>query len=516
MSEISILLAEDNEDHRVLLLRALERGRRRLRVTTVNSGAEFLREATGGQFDCMILDYNLPDYRAPELLEKSREARGGCPAVVISSSEEQQVVIQSLRSGGVDFVPKMEAMRGGLLWGRVEACILEARRRVLDRRRHERRERHLAEISETDPLTGLGNRRYLQRCLSERRWENDRRGTAGCVILDIDHFKAVNDTYGHQVGDEVIRRVAGVLESLSRPGDTAVRYGGEEFLLIRPSNSFSELWYWAERIRERVGREAVMVGQVPVRVTVSAGLVARQSESVGKVMIQRADEALYEAKRRGRDQVCSWEMSQIGKRLSLVGERGAPEDRLRSFLSECRGLLGPTQWEHVTDHSEEVSRLAGRIAGLMCLDGDTARRVRLAGLLHDIGKCYIPEPLLAKPSGLEVDEQRLMSMHAEFGARLVTDLVGDELVAEMVRHHHARFDDGVDQEEPEDGDVSLGARIICTADALIAMVTDRSYRLGMSTDAAKRELWRERGRQFDPEVVDAALWTEPTRVRNAA
>ena len=132
---IQLLLAEDNRDHQSLLLRALTRGRPFVQVTIVDSGAEFLRTLSCERFDCAILDFNLSDYRADELLELARPNLKACPTLVISSSQEQEVVIRAIRGGGADFVPKMSATYGDELWSRVEHAIGLAMRKRAGRRR---------------------------------------------------------------------------------------------------------------------------------------------------------------------------------------------------------------------------------------------------------------------------------------------------------------------------------------------------------------------------------------------
>ena len=159
----------------------------------------------------------------------------------------------------------------------------------------------------TDELTGLFNRRYLSARLGEeiaraRRYSSD----LSAIMIDLDHFKAVNDTYGHQTGDEVLRSVSVVVSQTIRPSDIAVRYGGEEILVVVTNTDIRGALYLAERLRSNISGLQVRVGaSESVRISVSLGVSSLSREDDQTVsLVNRADEALYRAKRQGRNQVC--------------------------------------------------------------------------------------------------------------------------------------------------------------------------------------------------------------------
>lgn len=161
--------------------------------------------------------------------------------------------------------------------------------------------RHLAS---TDPLTGLANRRQLDDALREALAGH--RPTC-LVMLDIDHFKAVNDTHGHPAGDQVLRQLAEILAELAGPGTLAARFGGEEFAIILPLGAVREAVAVAERIRARISQSPVPVRPTGQRlsVTASLGVALASPGELPAQLIERADAALYEAKRGGRNRVCS-------------------------------------------------------------------------------------------------------------------------------------------------------------------------------------------------------------------
>lgn len=158
----------------------------------------------------------------------------------------------------------------------------------------------LVELSVTDKLTGLKNRRYLQEQLEAhvRAYDEDRRPFS-LLLADIDHFKKINDTYGHQMGDRVLERMAGILQAQSRQGDIAARYGGEEFVLVLPGADIAESKAAAERIRQAIAEAAWEVGAL----TASFGVATVQPEDTEATLLHKADEALYASKAGGRNRV---------------------------------------------------------------------------------------------------------------------------------------------------------------------------------------------------------------------
>jgi len=159
----------------------------------------------------------------------------------------------------------------------------------------------------TDPLTGLHNRRYFDDALREYLTAFARIDKPiGMIILDLDHFKAVNDTHGHDVGDEVLRVVAGCLLEFTRYHDVVARLGGEEFAVLSPNIEAKQLFNLAERIRKAVSQLRVRTsGEVYVKITISAGIAIWDGNESGEKLYQRTDKQLYAAKHQGRNRVCA-------------------------------------------------------------------------------------------------------------------------------------------------------------------------------------------------------------------
>jgi two-component system cell cycle response regulator len=168
------------------------------------------------------------------------------------------------------------------------------------------RSQSLEHAAVTDSMTGMYNRRYFDEALSEylKAFRSIDK-PIGMVILDLDHFKSVNDTHGHDVGDEVLRRVAECLHVFTRYHDVVARLGGEEFAILSPNITERQLHTLADRIREAISQLTVKTGNVALRVTISAGIAIWDGTESGDELYRRADRQLYEAKRQGRNRVCA-------------------------------------------------------------------------------------------------------------------------------------------------------------------------------------------------------------------
>jgi len=508
MPQTRILLAEDDPGHQSLLVAALADANAEVEVHVAGTGQEALRavEQHGADaFDCVVVDYSLPDCDATELLPRLLGEGVTCPTIAVSSSRDQEVVIESIRNGSVDFVPKLEAVRGDHLWRRIELALAQQRRREKSRRTIERRARHLAALAEQDPLTGLANRRSLDRLFSGQHRSPDRRGRSSMVMIDLDHFKQINDRFGHDCGDTVLRAVAGTLRESLQPGDLAVRYGGEEFLIVRPSSGLAEAVYWAETLRDRIARRQIRAGELRVPLSASFGVANCPSPELSPETVSRADRALYVAKGGGRNRVCTWERAVFEEVATDpdTRRRASVERRLGTTLVRCRALLGPCHYDHLTVHARYVSNMAVRLGRALNLDGEDEERLRLAGICHDLGKFLVPDEVLGKTAALSQEERFLLARHPEDGAQMASLLGADTQVTDFIRYHHRWFLDlQVARNEPPVA-VPLGARIVAVADAFVAMTSQRPYQNARSFSATVNELRKRRGTQFDPRVVDA-------------
>lgn len=505
MLQTRILLAEDDRDHQRLLRLSLVGGRSAVEVTTVSNRGELLHAARNSAFDCIVMDFNLPPHTAPELLADLNGLQEDVPRIVISSSEDQRIVVESIRHGVSDFVHKEDAIDGKTLWNRIETAISDSRAKRLERRQINRRLKSLARQAQYDPLTGLLNRGAIEAALESRTRKGDRRQNTGVIFIDLDHFKRINDELGHSEGDRVLTEAAAVVREHARKADIAARWGGEEFVVLRQSDTVADAWIWADTLRRDIAARVRLPDHLGPQ-TASVGVEVVPAGELGLGTITRADHAMYLAKESGRDRVCTWPMVYA---MNLAYDLGTdallcPRERLRALLQRLRATLGETQLDHTGPHGVRVQRLSERVVrNLAGVAGED--QLSLAAEFHDIGKVGVPERLLALPRLLTEDERRFIGEHSRFGAELLSAAGATEEASKTVRHHHHRFDLAA-----EDADRPPShAAIVSVCDAAVSMLSTRPYTRPREAPQVLAVLHSERGRQFHPGVVDAIRGLDP-------
>lgn len=504
MQNAKILVVDDDQTHQRLLSIIIQRGFKDATISTANDGEECRRKITEEPFDCIVTDFNLPGCHTYELLTELKDVAPNVPVIVVSSSDEQQIVIDSMRSGVIDFIPKHDAFTSDVLCQRISKALAEQRRREGERRKTDRRKRELIEQAIRDHLTGLYNRRYMDEMLKRLSREPiDPRANVSITMVDVDHFKQVNDSHGHPFGDTVLQAVAEKILASCRDSDVAARWGGEEFLILKIGTDPVHAMNWAELLRQTIRDVTFEVNGAQVGVTISAGVVNLPIGEVTEDAVAKADKAMYLAKQHGRNRMFPGQIvSFYEKVLQVSATSNNPVEKLNNILYLTQSTLGPTQWEDLTRHSQEVSRAAVRLGRNSDVNPATLERLRVAGLCHDLGKFVIPEAILAKSTPLSSEERKLLSLHAPLGAEMALMLGVDHETADYIRHHHQHYNATESNDGVDGSSVPLGARLLHIADALITMTSERPYQKKRTAEGAFSELRRERGRQFDPILID--------------
>ncbi len=284
------------------------------RVRAAKDGCEALAaiEADCPQF--LIANLDLPHFSGLELCTwvRMHSLPNYIVTIVLTASGGSKHVVQGMEAGA-DHVLKKPASQDELL------AHMRAGLRVLEL------ESRLNRLARCDSLTGLYTQRTFYELLGKEWSRSARHQTPlSCVILDIDFFKRVNDTYGHGTGDEVIRRVARILERHSRQGDVISRYGGEEFCALLPQTTEIQAVEWAERIRRELAKTPIIVGDRELRITASFGAAQRQDDTdTPEELVDMADQALLVSKQSGRDQVTSFQTMNDSSRIHANGARAS-------------------------------------------------------------------------------------------------------------------------------------------------------------------------------------------------
>ncbi|MEW6581631.1 MAG: diguanylate cyclase [Actinomycetota bacterium] len=363
----------------------------------------------------------------------------------------------------------------------------------------ERSHRRLEALASRDTLTGLLNHRTFQERLAGEVARARRGGHAlSLVIFDLDHFKHVNDTHGHQVGDEVLAEAARRLAGQARTGEVVARVGGEEFAWIIPEADDMEAWRAADRAREIMAATPFPAAGT---LTVSAGVcdLSRATDAAG--LYRRADGALYWAKAHGRDMVVRYTPEVVG---APAPRSSAGTVQHQRAMHAIRILARAVDAKHPSTHgrSDRVAETAVALAGALGWPPERRSALHEAALVYDVGLIGTPDAILLTPGPLTEAEHAQVRSHAPLGGQIVADVLSAEQ-ASWVRAHHERPDGGGYPEGLAGEEIPDGARILAVADAWDAMTAGRPYRAPMPVDDALAEIRRHAGTQFFPDAVAA-------------
>jgi diguanylate cyclase (GGDEF)-like protein len=360
----------------------------------------------------------------------------------------------------------------------------------------------LEALATTDPLTGLPNHRALVTGIDQEIERSERYGrSCALLFLDLDHFKALNDSCGHAAGDAVLEDLGAVIRQCLRGIDTLGRWGGEEFVALLPETEPEAALEVGERIRAAVAAHTFQAAG-GVFMTCSLGIASYPQDAQSRSeLVATADRAMYAAKRLGRNQV-----RVITDPVVETLEEGAENSREEIAMQgtvEALASLVEARDAYTAEHTKGVADMSVQLARLLGAGVAEAHLVELISKLHDVGKVAIPDLILQKPTRLTEEEWALMRMHPVIGAEVVSRVPALRVTAPGIRGHHERWDgsgypDGLAGEA-----IPLTARIVAVADAYSAMTTDRPYRKALSQAEAMAELRRCAGSQFDPSVVQA-------------
>jgi diguanylate cyclase (GGDEF)-like protein/PAS domain S-box-containing protein/putative nucleotidyltransferase with HDIG domain len=337
------------------------------------------------------------------------------------------------------------------------------------------RQKQIEFLSYHDHLTGLFNRRYLMKAIKDM----DIRANLPLTVmtLDVNGLKLTNDAFGHTMGDRLLCTVADVLRKACRADDIIARLGGDEFAILLPQTNAAK----AARIKARILQTAMRTKLDTVILSLAIGYSVKTTmqESVENVFTD-ADKLMYKEK-----------FSQ-GKTM-----------RNQTIDTVLKNINSKFEQEKI--HTERVSQYCYMIASALNLSQREKAEIRVAGLLHDIGKIMVPSELLNKREKLTNEEFDIIKRHPETGYQILKSVDEYITISKYVLHHHERWDGRGYPAGLKGEEIPLQSRIITVADAYEAMTSKRVYQKTRTIDEAKAELMSCSGSQFDPAIVSAFL-----------
>jgi len=326
-------------------------------------------------------------------------------------------------------------------------------------------------LSYCDQLTGLYNRRFYEEEL--KRLDVKRNLPMTIVMADVNGLKLINDSFGHALGDRLLKKVAEVIKKGCRSDDIVARLGGDEFVIILTKTDEEK----AEQIIKRIKALALNENVGSINVSIAFGYETKKTEDESiQDIFKNAEDHMYRHK--------LYESSSI---------RNQTIDLIMNTLYEKsnREML----------HSMRVSEICEEIAINMNFSQDEVNQIRIAGLMHDIGKMGVDEKILNKTERLNSHEWKEIMKHPEIGYRILSSSNEFSEIADYVLKHHERWDGNGYPRGFIGEEISLQSRIIAVADAFDAMTSDRPYRKGLTVENAISEISKFSGTQFDPSIV---------------
>ena len=395
----------------------------------------------------------------------------------------------------------------------------------------------LQQQSITDGLTGIKTRRFFWEGLSSEWKRASRSGRPFSVVLiDLDKFKEVNDTFGHLEGDLVLARVGRLLEQRCRQSNVVARYGGDEFVILMPETGVEQAHALAERLRLWLAQDAMLAEHA---ITGSFGVASFPAHGFSaEDIIRVADAGMYSAKHAGGNRVSMAE--EFGKAEHLAAQRqqistfiegflqreqNGPDD-LEELVASLRRLCGDeedcnvqvlresiealaraseSREFHAAGHGEMVGRYAEMIGRALALPPDEIVELAYAGRVHDVGKIFVHERIVTKTGPLTDDEYAQMKTHARIAAEIVGTIPGSVMLQKAVEHHHEAFDGSGYPNGLRGEEIPLWGRILALADAFVNMTTERSFAPAKTAEQALAEIEKLSGTRYDGMLVRVLL-----------
>lgn len=335
-----------------------------------------------------------------------------------------------------------------------------------------RKQQQIEYLSYHDPLTSLYNRRFFEEQL--KRLDNPRNLPLSIIMGDVNGLKLVNDAFGHQIGDQLLKLIGDIISTSIRGNDIAARWGGDEFTILMPSSDVDAAEVLINRIHHKIKESSFDYGSL----SISFGVETKRNKDEDiNDLFKSAEALMYQNKLAEIDSI-----------------RGETINTIMNTLFEKSA--------EVKEHSTRVSELAVSIAESMELSQSKVNDIRTIGMIHDIGKIAIDLHILDKPDKLTDDERKIVQQHPLSGSRMLSSSHEYSRLAVGVLHHHERID-GKGYPNGISGDqIPIESKIIAVADAFDAMTAQRPYRLTpLSVEEAVAELQKYSGTQFDSEIV---------------
>jgi two-component system cell cycle response regulator len=458
-------------------------------------------------FDLIFVDYLLPGGSGLDFLHWIEKESLDTPVISVTGHGDEVVATNMIKAGAYDYLPKASIDQTTL-----SRCIFKALEKYRLEKEVEQTNAKMVQMATRDPLTGLYNRHTMNDLLEKEFNRARRYGTdLACLLMDLDSFKEVNDTYGHHFGDHVLQQFGQKLMNNLRDTDACFRYGGEEFMVLLPNTNTDEARHAAEKIRCACEGDIYDNGDHAATVTVSIGgaTVSDGNPATARDLLALADKSLYRAKADGRNRVvvCHQDLwtantdknfSYLKKRLTAILEKTK-----KTSVESLELMVWDRDGDRFRAHNQRVIQCFNLVGDKLGFDPSIVEALKHAAIFHDATKVLLGD--VDKAKDLDEGGAALILDHPYKLRELIEpfDVFAEE--RSVLLWHHEHYDGNGYPDGLKGDEIPLRARIFAIVDAFVAMTSRRPYRRQFTSEEAVEELTACAGTQFDPFLVGAFI-----------
>lgn len=464
MKNNNVLVVDDSKVDRLIIIKTLESANYDINVIECEDGIDIIEKIKLNEVKVVILDIMIGDIDGIEILKsiKADPSISDTPVIMCSSLHDSYSITQSLENGAYDYFEKPISNKTLKI-----TLGLKIKNALEVKHRHDR----MKYLQEYDALTGLLSRKSIE---TEIQKYSGRGNILTVVILDINGLRILNDAYGHDVGDKIIREVSEAVRCVSDGYLCSGRWGSDEIIILLPFSVQKSVANFIDRVKEQIDN----IRKNDYGITFGWA-TSRHNESFDR-LTQNAEENLYSNKILEKSNIRRMMIDSI---MNTLHQKNPREEK----------------------HSVRVSMICEEIAKELGFSDYEVKRISLAALMHDVGKIVVDEKILNKPGKLSDEEWVSIKRHPEIGFKILSTSTDTIDIANSVLVHHERWDGKGYPKGIKGKEIPVAARIIAVADAYDAMTAYRTYRERMDCCEAVSEINRCSGTQFDPMVVEAFM-----------
>lgn len=462
------MVIDDSPIDRKIIRQILEKRLKGIKLFESGDGFNIHEKLVVNNIHMCILDIMMPDKDGFQILKELKKNTDlmDIPVIICTGMENKQAIEKALLLGAYDYFSKPLSE---------EAMKISLPLKVKNAMELMKRNDEIIYLSYHDKLTGLYNRRFYEEEI--KKLDNEKNLPISIIMGDVNGLKLANDAFGHEAGDKLLKKIAGIFKSVCNEDQIPVRTGGDEFLIVMPKTSLEEAEGKVEKIKEKCMREK----EEPIKPSVSVGCSSKE----------HAKQDIYDIYKAAEDRMYS---------VKLMESKSIRS----SIISSLRKTLHERTHE-TEEHSERLKDFSAKLGKALCLSADQIHNIQLLALLHDIGITAIPDHILRKSGNLTREEWDMLKNHCEIGYRIVTTSPDLAHIADDVLCHHENWDGTGYPRGLAGKKIPLNSRIISVLDTYDSMIYGSFYQRPVSRDETLEFIRIQSGKCFDPKIVKAFM-----------